>query len=154
MRQLQVGEQPWHTRVVHGVAVAAGLLRERAGQPGLADAAWPRDEQIAMLVDPVTGGELLEQRLVEPARRSIVDILDRRLAVAEPGSAQSALEALGVARCRLAIEQQRQPLGVPELLGSVLLLQLGEGVRYAVELQGSHLIDRWVCQHRWSPQWK
>ena len=29
--QFQIGEQPRHAGVVHGVAVAAGLLRERAG---------------------------------------------------------------------------------------------------------------------------
>ena len=29
--ELQIGEQPRHAGVVHGVAVAAGLLRERAG---------------------------------------------------------------------------------------------------------------------------
>jgi len=33
MRQLQVGEEPWHARVVDCVSVAAGLLRERARQP-------------------------------------------------------------------------------------------------------------------------
>ena len=30
VRQLEVGEEPWHARVVDCVSVAAGLLRERA----------------------------------------------------------------------------------------------------------------------------
>ena len=54
VRQLEVGEQPRHAGVMHAVAVAAGLLCQRAGQPRLADPAWAGDEQIAMLGDPTT----------------------------------------------------------------------------------------------------
>ena len=45
-----------------------------------------------MLGDPAAGGQLLEQRLVEPAGRAVVDVLDRRLA-AQPSGAQSGVEA-------------------------------------------------------------
>ena len=128
MGELEIGEQPRHARVVDGVAVAAGLLRKRAGQPRLADAAWAGDEQIAVLGDPAAGGELLEQRLVEPARRAVVDVLDRGLAVTQPGGAQPGLEAPGVAIGGLAVEQQRQPFGVGEIAGLLLRLQLDEGL--------------------------
>ncbi len=87
-----------------------------------------------MLGDPAAGGELLEQRLVELSRRAIVDVLDPRLAVAQPGRLEPAVGTLGIAVCRLAVEQQRQPFGVTEVLGAVLGLQLGERVRHAVEL--------------------
>ena len=76
----------------------------------------------------VEGDELLEQSFVEPARRTVVDVLDRRLAVTQLGAAQPALEALGVAVGRLTVEQQRQPFGVIQILGSVLRLQVDEGV--------------------------
>ena len=62
-----------------------------------------------MLGDPAAGSELLEQRIVEPARRSVVDVLDRRLTMTQPGAAHPPVEALGVAGCSLAVEQQRQP---------------------------------------------
>ena len=65
-----------------------------------------------MLGDPFAGRELLEQRLVEPSWRAVVDVLDGRLAVAQLGAAQPDLKAPGVAIGRLAIEQQRQPFGV------------------------------------------
>jgi hypothetical protein len=120
VRQLEVGEQPWHAGVMHGEAVAAGLLPQRAGQPRLADPARAGDEQIAMFGDPAAGGELLEQRLVELARRAVVDILDRRLAVPQPGGAQAALEAPCRAMGCLTVEQHRQPLGLAEVLGTVL----------------------------------
>ncbi len=42
----------------------------------------PGDEQIAVLDDPAAGGELLEQSFVEPARRTVVDVFDRCLAMA------------------------------------------------------------------------
>ena len=39
MREFEIGEQPRRAGVVDGVTVAAGLVRQRAGQPGLAHAA-------------------------------------------------------------------------------------------------------------------
>jgi hypothetical protein len=98
---------------------------------------------------------LLEQRLVEPTRGSVVDVLDRRLAVTQPGAAQPALEALGVAGCRLAVEQERQPFGVRQIGGIILSLKLDEGVGHAVELEGSQLVDGGMGQHCMSsPYWK
>ena len=42
-----------------------------------------------MLSDPTAGGELLEQDLVELAYRSIIDVLNRRLAVPQPDCARN-----------------------------------------------------------------
>jgi hypothetical protein len=64
---IKICEQARHAGVVDGGAVAASLLRQRTGQPRLAHAAWTGDQQAAMLGDPAAGGQLLEQRLVEPA---------------------------------------------------------------------------------------
>jgi len=101
-----------------------------------------------VLGDPTAGGDLLEQGFIEPAGHAVVDILDGGLAVAQPGRTQPGLEASGRAACHLAIEQQRQPFGVGEITGLVLRLQLDEGIGHAVELEGSKLVDRWVCEHR------
>src|ERR1700743_1976901 len=35
--EFELGEQPWHARIVRRVAIPAGLLCERAGEPRLAD---------------------------------------------------------------------------------------------------------------------
>ena len=32
-RQLKIGEQPWHARVMDAMAIAAGFLRQRATEP-------------------------------------------------------------------------------------------------------------------------
>jgi hypothetical protein len=44
--------------------------------------------KIAVLGEPFAGRELLEQRLVQPPRRPVVNVLDGRLAVAQLGAAQ------------------------------------------------------------------
>jgi len=51
-------------------------VAEGAGEPALAQAARPGHQQIAALGDPVAGGELEEERAVEPARALIIDVLD------------------------------------------------------------------------------
>jgi hypothetical protein len=114
MGEFEIGEQPRHAGIVHRIAIAACLLGERAGQPRLADSARSGDQQIAVLGNPSGGRELPEQRLVEPPRRSVIDILDGGLAVAQAGGAQAHVEAPCVAVGDFAIEQQRQPLGVPK----------------------------------------
>jgi hypothetical protein len=108
-----------------------------------------------VLGDPAAGGQLLEQRLVEPPRRAIVDVLDRGLAVTQPSGTQSGLEAPGVAIGGLAVEQERQPFGVGETAGLLLRLELDEGLRHAVEVERSELVEGGMCEHRSSsPQWK
>ena len=77
-----------------------------------------------MLGDPAAGGELLEEGFVEPPCGAVVDILDRRLAVTQLRAAQPAVEPLGVAVGRLAVEQQRQPFGVRQIAGLLLRFQL------------------------------
>src|SRR5712691_13088175 len=87
--QRQGIKQPWHALIGHGAIVAAGLVAKRTSKPTLANAGRADDDQVLMPIDPVAGSELLEQRLVEPAWRLHVDVLDdRRLAQAgelEPG---------------------------------------------------------------------
>lgn len=89
-----------------------------------------------MLGDPAAGGELLEQCLVELARRAVVHVLDGRLAVAQPGRPEPALArlVLRLAASRSSTRRGRGPWRDPGL-------QLGEGVRHAVELELAQLVD-------------
>ena len=63
-------------------------MAKGAGEPTLAQAARPGDEQTAALGDPVAGGELEEQRAVEPAVTLIVDVFDagRVTQLGDPGA--------------------------------------------------------------------
>jgi hypothetical protein len=108
-----------------------------------------------VISDPAAGGQLLEQRLVEPARRAVVDVLGRGLTVTQPGGAQPGLQAPGVAIGSLAVEQQGQPFGVGEIAHVLLRFELDEGLRHAVELERSQLVEGRMGEHRSSsPQWK
>ena len=69
-------EQPGQAMVEDRAVVAAGLVTERASNPTFADSGRADDEQVLVAVDPVAGGEFLEQRLVEAARGFVVDVLD------------------------------------------------------------------------------
>src|SRR6266545_3417133 len=94
-------EQPRHSLIEDGAIVSAGLVTERTRKPTLADAGRADDDQVLMSIDPVAGSKLLEQRLVEPAWRLHVDVLDdRRLAQAgelEPGGEPLVLAVDGLA---------------------------------------------------------
>ena len=95
--------------VEDGAVVAAGLVAERAGDPALADAGRAGDEQVLVPLDPVAGGELLEQRAVEAARRLQIDVLDDGV-LAQAGEPQAGHEPLVVALGRLAVDQQGEAL--------------------------------------------
>jgi hypothetical protein len=51
-------------------------VAEGAGEPALADAGGPAQDQIVVGVDPLAVGELLEQGAVEPARGAVIDRAD------------------------------------------------------------------------------
>ncbi len=154
MAELQLCEEARHARVIRAVALAAGPLGQGAGQPGLAQAALPANEQIALLGDPAAGGELLEERFVELALCAVVDVLDRGLAVAQARRAQADLRAFARAIGDLAIEQECEPFAVGEIPGGILLFELDEGVGHAVEIERSELVECGMSEHHYlSPQW-
>src|SRR5215472_16000100 len=108
-----------------------------------------------MLGNPSACRKLLEQRLVELSWRSIVDVLDGRLAVAQHGAAQPTFKAFGVAMGHLAIKQQRQPFNMREGGSLSLVLQFDEGLDHTIEPQCLELVKGGMGQHQlYSPQWK
>ena len=64
-----------------------------------------------MGVDPTALGELLEQRAVEAARGTVIDILDGGL-MAQSGIAQAGEQAPVTSIAGLPIEQQGKPFGM------------------------------------------
>src|SRR6266576_2545534 len=95
--------------VANGAVVAAGLVAECTGEPTLADASLPDDQQILMALDPVASDELLEQRLVEPARGLEIDGLDDGR-LAQSRELEPAGEPFVLALDRLAVDHQTEPL--------------------------------------------
>jgi hypothetical protein len=79
-RERQSFEQPWQPVVEDGTVVSACLVAERAGDPTLADAGRPGDEQVLLATDPIAIDELGEEgaidaqesaRIVNTARPSL-----------------------------------------------------------------------------------
>jgi hypothetical protein len=93
-------EQPGQTVIEDRAVIATGLVTECTSNSTLADASWPNDEQILLLGDPFAGDELLEQRLVEGARRFAVNILDDGI-LPEAGEPQSADQPLVLALAQM-----------------------------------------------------
>ena len=62
-------EEPRQALIEDRAVVPTSLMAERAGNPTLTDAGRADDEQVLVPFDPFAGDELLEQRLVEAARR-------------------------------------------------------------------------------------
>src|SRR6516165_6873454 len=58
--QGEIAEHARDTLIKHRAVVAAGLVAEGAGQPALADAGGPFDDQVLRLLDPTAGNQGLE----------------------------------------------------------------------------------------------
>ena len=136
--------------VEDGEVLPAGLLSEGAGEPALADAARTGDEQIAVLPDPVAGGELEEERSVEAAGGAEVDVLDGG-AVAKLGRLEARLEALLTAGRHLVVEDQAEPFGVAEVVGFGGAGEGPEAPGHAVEAKPVEQVERGMVQHECSP---
>src|SRR5207247_2331215 len=65
--------------VARAIALAAGLVRQRAGQKTFPDAGRPDEDHVVVLLDPATGGELADHGFVELAAGRVVDRFDARL---------------------------------------------------------------------------
>ena len=91
-------------------------MTEGTGQPALADAGGPAQDQIVVRVDPLAISEPLKERAVEAAGGSVIDVLDAGR-LAQSGVSQSGGQPLVAAMGDLAVEQQPQPVGVAEHRG-------------------------------------
>ena len=92
------------------MAVATGLVRERAGDEGLARAGGAGDEHVLVLGDPAAGGELADLGAIELAAGGVVEVLQAGLGEAQLGLAQIAHQALVLAPQPLGLDQQREAL--------------------------------------------
>jgi hypothetical protein len=102
---------PGDALIEHRAVITAGLVAERTGKPTFADPSGPFDDQVLCPVDPAAGDRCLEQRAVEAAGGTVIDVFDRRL-VAQPGVAQPCPQPPIIALGGFAIEQEGEPFGM------------------------------------------
>ena len=139
-------EQAGDAVIGGGKILLAGILAERTGEPGFADAARPGDQQIVLGPDPVATGELEEERAIEAADGAVIDVFDAG-GLAQLGGAGAALELLLPAQGGFMFEQQRQPFGVGEIGGLGLGAEFLEALGHAVEAQGVEQVDGRMGEH-------
>ena len=65
MSETQLLHQGGQAQVAHAVAVPAGLVGQRAGEPGFAYASWPADDQVQAIAQPLAAAQLQDQGLVQ-----------------------------------------------------------------------------------------
>jgi len=103
-----------------------------------------------MDVDPAAFGELVEQRAVEAALDTVIDVLDGGL-MAQPGVAQAGCQALVAAMAGFAIEQQAEPFGMAQRRGIAGCFDLAEGFGHAVEAELMKQVERRMREQCRSP---
>src|SRR3954453_13707864 len=142
-------EESRQALIENRAVIPTGLVAERACNPTLADAGRADDEQVVVPLDPLAGDELLEQRLVESARRLHVDILDDGV-LSEACEAQSADQPFVVALGGFAVDEQSQPLLEGQGRDVRLSLLFVERLRHAGEPERDEAAVGGMCQHRLS----
>src|SRR5271169_1946989 len=141
-RQCKCVEQAWYPIIEHRSIITACLVSERAGEPALARAGFPGDQEVVSPADPVAGRELGEQRLVETARRPRVEILDGGV-LPEVGKLEPRDEPPAFALDGLAIDKEADPLLEHERSNGGLLPLLLKRFGHADETEGDQPI---VCR--------
>ena len=69
-------KQGGQAQVAHRQPLAAGLVAQRAGEPGLAAAGGAGDAQVVRLADPVATGQGRHAGLLQSPGMAVVDVLD------------------------------------------------------------------------------
>lgn len=127
-------------------AVPACLVSEGAGDPTLAQAGLPADQQVLVAPDPAAIDEMGHDGAVEAARRAQVEVLDAG-GLAQGGELQAGCQALGIPVGRLVIDQEAEPVLEPEGVERVRGLALRIQRRgHAGEAERDQPLGSGVCQ--------
>ena len=98
-----------------------------------------------MRIDPLSVGEFVEERTIEAARSSVVDVFDGGL-MAQPSVSQSRHKAFVTPMTDFAIEQESEPFGVSEVGGFVGRFDLGERLGHSVEAEFMQAVEGWMSK--------
>ena len=117
---------------------------------GFADAGGARDEHIVPIMDPLAGGQAEHERFIEPARVTLVTILQ---AGPQPqlGLPQASREPTVTSDGHLAIDQEAQTFFETERLALRQAHLLAERFSHAREPECQEFVEGRVIQHAGSP---
>ncbi len=152
-RQRQCCEQARAALVEDREIFPASLVAQCAGDEALAGAAGAGNQAVPVLTDPITAGQVQEQRPVEATRLAEVDIFDRG-GLPKLGGSCACLEPLLLTQRDLLVDQQTEPFRVLEGMAFGIGREVAEPLCHAVEAKFVQAIQCWMVQQGVSPQWK
>ena len=110
-------EQAGHAMIGDGeILPLQAFCRSARASQLLPTPAGAGDQQIILGADPVSAGEIEEERAVEAAHDTVIDLQDAG-GQARLGGAGAAIELLLLAQRRFLFEQERQPFSMVETGG-------------------------------------
>jgi hypothetical protein len=127
-------------------------VAERRGEPTLADAGRPAQDQALVRIDPGTLGELLEQGAVEAAYCAVVDVFDGGL-MAQPGIAQAGMQPPVASVAGLLVEQQSEPFRMGQRRGLTGCFDLAESLRHTGKSELMKQIECGMGEHSLVSYW-
>ncbi|MNN22709.1 hypothetical protein D3C81_1360820 [compost metagenome] len=132
MGQAQLFHQARQTQVAHAVAVPAGLVGQRASEPGFAHAGGAADDQVEAIAQPLSAAQLQDQGFVQAARAAVVDVFQASV-MAQSGcfqtGAQTGIFTLG----QLAIDHQAEALFEAQTVDVRCCMLLAQRLDHAVQ---------------------
>ena len=140
-------EEPGDAEVEDAVAVAAGLVAERAGEVALAGAGGSGDDDVVALAYPVACGQGQHEGLVESARVAVVDVLDGG-GLAEPGALEAGLDAAVFAFGVLGVHEHAEAFIEGERVAIGHFHLFDECALHAGQFEGLEFVERGVNEHR------
>jgi hypothetical protein len=132
--------------VTNGKVVAAGGVGQGTGEEGLADAGGAEDEDVEVLMNPLTLGKLKDQATVDTARGREVKVFDgsRERQVRLP---QAPLEAVVIAADALAVDEHAEAI-LEGQVGVLRVVQLlFEGLTKSGQAELGQFVEQWLSKH-------
>ena len=106
--------QSWRAHVRGGEAVAARALDEGGRQPGFPDPGRAGDQEIGVVPNPPASAEAQDHVAAQSARRTEVDVFERRR-IAKLRSSQALRESTLFARGPFRVDEQAEAVVKPKL---------------------------------------
>ena len=153
--QAQLLHQARQAQVAHAVTVAAGLVSQRAGEPGFAYARWAADDQVQAVAQPLAAAQLQDQGLVQAAWAAVIDVFQAGV-MAQSCQFQAAAQTRVFTFGQLAVDHQAEAFVEAQIIDIGRGVLLAQRLDHAVQAQGLQLVECRVGQHFGAPfsgQW-
>ena len=134
------------------MALATGLLSERTGQIRLADAGRAGNQDVVMLDNPASDGELPDHGAIQAASRGVVEIFETRVRNAQLRLLQSPRQRAIVAKELLGVDEHAEALVEGEGRHRRILVLRDVGVGHGAQAQRAESVAG-HRHHEGSPSW-